>query len=49
VSKTIPIALAINFSSGAPTPAYALRVTRTDGQVFGFTSARRSETISGVL
>lgn len=49
MSKTIPIVLASNFSSGAPTPAYALRVTRTDGQVFGFTSARRSETISGVL
>lgn len=49
MSKTIPIALASNFSSGAPTPAHALRVTRTDGQVFGFTSARRSVTISGVV
>ena len=49
MSKTIPIALAANFSSGAPTPAYALRVTRQDGQVFGFTSASRSVTIGGVL
>lgn len=47
--KTIPIALATNFGSGAATPAYALRVTRTDGQVFGFTSARRSVKISGVV
>lgn len=49
MSKTIPIALATNFSSGATTPAHALRVTRTDGEVFGFTSARRSVTISGVV
>jgi uncharacterized phage protein (TIGR02218 family) len=49
VSKTIPIALATNFGSGAPTPAHALRVTRQDGQVFGFTSASRSVTIGGVL
>ncbi len=49
MSKTIPIALATNFSSGAPTPAHALRVTRKDGQVFGFTSASRSATISGVV
>lgn len=49
MSKTIPIALAANFSSGAATPAYALRVTRTDGEVFGFTSARRSATIDSVV
>lgn len=49
MSKTIPIALAANFASGAPTPAHALRVTRKDGQVFGFTSARRSVTISSVV
>lgn len=47
MSKTIPIALAANFSGNAPTPAYALRVTRRDGEVFGFTSASRSVTISG--
>ena len=49
MSKTIPIALATNFGSGAATPAHALRVTRTDGEVFGFTSARRSVTISSVV
>lgn len=48
MSKTIPIALAANFSSNAPTPAHALRVTRKDGQVFGFTSARRSVTIDSI-
>jgi len=45
--KVIPIALAANLASGAATPAYALRVVRTDGQVFGFTSASRSATIDG--
>lgn len=47
--KIIPIALAANLASGAATPAYALRVVRTDGQTFGFTSATRSETIDGQL
>jgi uncharacterized phage protein (TIGR02218 family) len=46
--KTIPIAVASNFASGAATPAYALRVTRADGQVFGFTSARKTVLIDGV-
>lgn len=49
MSKTIPIALASNFASGAATPAYALRVTRKDAEVFGFTSARRSVEIGGVM
>jgi uncharacterized phage protein (TIGR02218 family) len=46
--KVLPIALAANLASKASTPAYALRVTRQDGQVFGFTSAGRPATISGV-
>ena len=46
--KVIPIALAANLNGQAATPAYALRVTRQDGQVFGFTSAGRPATISGV-
>lgn len=46
--KTIPIALESAMSGGAPTLAYALRVDRTDGQVFGFTSATRSQEIGGV-
>jgi len=46
--KTIPIALEAAIADGAPTLAYALRIQRTDGQVFGFTSASRSAVISGV-
>lgn len=49
MSKTIPIALAANYASGAATPAYALRITRKDGAVFGFTSAKKSDTIDSVL
>jgi len=45
--KIIPIALAANLASTTATPAYAMRIVRTDGQVFGFTSASRSATIDG--
>lgn len=48
MSKSIPIALAANLDSAAPTVAYALRITRTDGVVFGFTSSGRSALIDGV-
>lgn len=47
--KTLPAALAAHYATGATTTAYALRVTRTDGEVFGFTSATESATIDGVL
>ena len=46
--KTIPVALQSKMAGGAPTLAYALRITRTDGQGFGFTSATSSATIDGV-
>ena len=48
MSQVIPTALAANLTSATPTPAYALRITRTDGQVFGFTSSSRSCDIDGV-
>jgi uncharacterized phage protein (TIGR02218 family) len=47
--KTIPSALAAHYATGSLTTAYGLRITRTDGQVFGFTSHDTDETISGVL
>lgn len=46
--KTIPIALAANYASGAPAIAHGLKVTRTDGQVFAWTSADRDAIVDGV-
>ena len=46
--KTIPIALAAHQAGDTTTLAHALRITRSDGQVFAFTSAGRSEPIDGV-
>jgi len=47
--KTIPIALAAHYTGGATTMADAMRITRPDGTVYGFTGATRSTTIGGVL
>lgn len=47
--KTIPIALAAHYASGGTTTAHAMKITRPDGEVFGFTGATKSATISGVL
>lgn len=47
--KTLPTALAAHYATGATTTAYGLRITRTDGDVFGFTSATESAVIDGVL
>lgn len=47
--KTIPIALQAHYDSGGTTVAHALRITRTDGQVYGFTGHDASVTIDGVL
>lgn len=46
--KVIAPALASHLAGDTTTLAYALRVTRTDGQVFAFTSAGRSADIDGV-
>lgn len=46
--KTIPIALAAHYATGGTRMAWALKVTRRDAQVFGFTSAARDAEISGV-
>ena len=47
--KTLPTALATHYSSGTTTLADLLKITRKDGQVFAFTSASESVTISGQL
>ena len=46
--KTLPVALAAHYDTGATTTAYGLKVTRTDGDVFGFTSGMSSAVIDGV-
>lgn len=37
--KTIPVPLLANYASDTPTTAFGLRITRTDAEVFGWTSA----------
>lgn len=47
--KAIPSALQAHYASGATTLADALRITRTDGRVFAYTSGSVDATIAGVL
>lgn len=47
--KTIPIALAAHYATKGTTVAYFLRITRTDDEVFGFTSHDRDITIDAQL
>lgn len=49
MSKTIPALLLANYASGAPTTAFGLRITRADGQVYGWTSTDVDATISSVV
>jgi uncharacterized phage protein (TIGR02218 family) len=46
--KTLDADLQTNYSSGAATTAYALKITRTDAEVFRFTSGTKTQTISGI-
>lgn len=46
--KSVPAALQQRLESQTTTIAYALRLQRPDGQVFGFTSAAQSVVIGGV-
>lgn len=48
MSKSLPGPLASHYAGGDITVAYALRLTRLDGQVFGFTSHHRRRRIGGV-
>lgn len=47
--KTLPTALASHYSDGTTTTADLLKITRTDGAVFAFTSAADDVSISGQL
>lgn len=47
--KTIPIALAAHIALGSTTLAWALKITRTDAEVFAFTSAADDVTLSSVI
>ena len=49
MSKTIPGPVLTNLSSDTPTTAFGLRITRTDDEVFGWTSADIDATIDAVL
>jgi len=46
--KTIPSALLTHYGQDVTTVAHALKITRADAQVFGFTSHDQDVTISGV-
>ncbi len=48
MSKTLAGAYQTHLDTGTTTLAYALRITRTDGEVFGFTSAGEDVTIGSV-
>jgi uncharacterized phage protein (TIGR02218 family) len=48
-AKTIPIGLAARYAAEAASLAHCLRIQRTDGQVFAFTSAAEPATIDGTL
>jgi len=49
LSTTLPVALQTTYDSRRGTFAHLLRVQRTDGVVFGFTSANNSVTIGGTF
>lgn len=49
MSKVIPIALAAHYASGGTSLARLWKVTRTDGQVFGFTDHDDDISFGGVL
>lgn len=46
--RVIPIALATHMASGSTTLAHLLKVTRTDGQVFAFTSWSSDLVVAGI-
>lgn len=48
MSRVIPIALAANLTGPTPTVAWAVKITRADTTVYGFTSADRDVTIAAV-
>ena len=47
--KTLPVALAAHVATLGTTMAVAIKITRTDGEVFGFTSHDIDDTVSSVV
>ena len=49
MTKVIPAGLLSNYHSDSPTVAWAIKITRTDDEVYGWTSADRDATIDAVI
>lgn len=49
MTKAIPAGLLSNYQSDSPTVAWAIKITRTDDEVYGWTSADRDATIDAVI
>ncbi len=49
MTKVIPAGLLSNYHSDSPTVAWAIKITRTDDAVYGWTSADRDATIDAVI
>jgi uncharacterized phage protein (TIGR02218 family) len=49
VTKVVPAGLLSNYHSDSPTVAWAIKITRTDDAVYGWTSADRDATIDAVI
>lgn len=49
MTKAIPAGLLSNYQSDSPTVAWAIKITRTDDAVYGWTSADRDATIDAVI
>lgn len=49
MTKIVPAGLLSNYQSDSPTVAWAIKITRTDDEVYGWTSADRDATIDAVI
>ena len=49
MTKVVPAGLLSNYQSDSPTVAWAIKITRTDAEVYGWTSADRDATIDAVI
>lgn len=49
MTKVVPAGLLSNYQSDSPTVAWAIKITRTDDAVYGWTSADRDATIDAVI
>lgn len=49
MTKVVPAGLLSNYQSDSPTVAWAIKITRTDDEVYGWTSADMDATIDAVI